>query len=417
MVGMPQSLFRRSAVRAVEQRWFSTVLVVTPPSTTPTVIMALLATACLFLATVVIEVPERIRVPGVLLPDGGLLKVRARRAGWVNQLSVTNGSTVEQGQVLLWITDEQHAPMREPELAERVESLRSELQMFEQSVEQEIAAIESKQRHNNQRLRLTERRLTAARDEHETRLQQAELQDNKASRLEQLVADGLFARQNADDVAANALQTRALVQTVWQRVLSIQDELMVLQQQADADLEATDMLRTKAGIRREGIIRQIAASELQSTVELTSPGDGVVAGLSVRSGSLVLPGQIIMTLHDPNDRLEARLYVSADNAAMIRPGQHVELQLRAYPHEIYGTQSAVVTSVSAVALLPDEIGDLIPMLGPVFEIRATLHETSINARGEVWQLPPGTVFSADLVRRRWPLYRWLLRSEPDRPNA
>jgi hypothetical protein len=76
-----------------------------------------------------------------------------------------------------------------------------------------------------------------------------------------------------------------------------------------------------------------------------------------------------------------------------------------------------VASVSAVALLPDEIGDVIPMLGPVFEIRATLHKTSINARGEVWQLPPGTVFSADLVRRRWPLYRWLLRSESDRPNA
>ena len=414
---MPQSLFRKSAVRAIEQRWFSTVLVITPPSTIPTVILALVATACLLVATVVIEVPERIRAPGVLLPDGGLLKVRVRRSGRVSQLSVTNGSTVQRGQMLLWLTDEEHAPKREPELAERVKSLRNELQMFEQSVEREVAVIESRQRYNSQRIRLTERRLRAAQDEYETRLQQAELQDNRADRLEQLVADGLFAQQNADDVAASALQTRAVVQTVGQRLLSIKDELLVQQQQAAADREAAGLLRIQAGIRREGIIRQIAANELQSTVELTSPGDGVVAGLSVRLGSLVLPDQIIMTLYDPRDRLEARLYVSADNAAMIRPGQHVDLQLRAYPHEIFGTQSAVVVSVSAVALLPDDIGDVMPVLGPVFEIRATLHETSISARGEVWQLPPGTVFAADLVRRRWPLYRWLLRSESDQPNA
>ena len=224
---MPQSLFRRSAVRAIEQRWFSTVLVITPPSTIPTVIMALVATACLLVATVVIEVPERIRAPGVLLPDGGLLKVRARRSGWVSQLSVTNGSTVQRGQVLLWLTDEEHAPKREPELAERVKSLRNELQMFEQSVEQEVAVIESRQRHNSQRIHLTERRLRAAQDEYETRLRQAELQDNRASRLEQLVADGLFAQHNADDVAASALQARALVQTVGQRLLSIRDELLV----------------------------------------------------------------------------------------------------------------------------------------------------------------------------------------------
>ena len=54
---MPQSLFRRSAVRAIEQRWFSTVLVITPPSTIPTVIMALVATAFLVVATVVIGYP------------------------------------------------------------------------------------------------------------------------------------------------------------------------------------------------------------------------------------------------------------------------------------------------------------------------------------------------------------------------
>ncbi len=414
---MQRGLFRRSAIRAFEQRWFSTVLVVTPPTTIPAVVIALLVTASLLLATVVIQIPERVRASGLLLPSGGLLQVRALRSGWVSHLSVANGSTVVRGEVLLWLADEQHAPMREPELAGRIESLRNELQMLERSVEHEVAILELRQRHNGLRVDLTERRLGAARNEHETRLRQAELQDNRARRFAQLTANGLLSQQLADDVAAEALQVRALEQAVWQHLLALEDELLEQQQQKGADLEASGLLHAQAGIRREAIMREIAASELQLIVEMTSPGDGIVAGLHVRLGSYVQPGQVIMTLHDPSDRLEARLYVSADNAAMIRRGQQVDLQLKAYPYEIYGTQSAVVVSVSAVALLPDEFGVVIPATGPVFEIRATLRSTSINARGEVWQLPPGTVFTADLVRRRWPLYKWLLRSEPARPNA
>jgi len=160
-------------------------------------------------------------------------------------------------------------------------------------------------------------------------------------------------------------------------------------------------------------LREITESELQSALELTSPGDGAVAGLSVRAGSLVQAGQILMTLHDPRDVLEAYLYVSADNAGMIELGQAVELQLRAYPHQLFGTHTATITSVSAVAIPMHEIDAGLAIAGPVFEIRAALASTTIQARGNTWSLLPGTVFSADLIRRRWPVYQWLLRSITD----
>jgi membrane fusion protein len=169
-------------------------------------------------------------------------------------------------------------------------------------------------------------------------------------------------------------------------------------------------MRSDAGGRREALLRQIAASELQYALEVTAPGGGIVSGLTVRAGEDVGAGDVLMTVYAPESRLEARLFLSPDNAGMISVGQRVELQLKAYPHQLFGTQSAVVTSISDVALAPDEVDADLLLKGPVFVVRARLRHSAIQAGPRSWPLPPGTAFQADLVRTRWPLYRWLLRS-------
>ena len=412
-------LFRSKAMRAAEYRWFSPVLIVTPPAVFPTCVLAATAMACLLAAVVVIEVPERIRASGVLLPSNGLLKVRARRPGRVENLRVANGEIVTQGQPLMWLTDGQRAPQSEPETIERLTSLRHELQLLEISLGQDLAIIESRARLNRRRKELIEDRLLVAEAEYVTRKSQAELQEGRSTRVSTLATEGLVAAQSADQLAASALQARAAGQVAQQQVLALQDEVARLTEELQRDVAAPESLRTRIEIRREELLREIAAVAVRSAMELTAPGNGIVAGLNVRAGSFVQPGQVILTIHDDNDPLEARLYVSADNAAMISTGQRVELQLRAYPHELFGTQSAVVTTVSAIALSAGETGVATPIAGPVFEIRAALDATTISARGEVWALPPGTAFNADLVRRRWPLYLWLWRSgrAADKPHA
>jgi len=417
--GAVPSLFRRRAVKAARQRWFGPVLIVTPPSLVATIAVALLSIVCLIAATVTIEIPDRVRASGVLLPGGGLLKVRASRSGWIEKLEVANGATVESGQALMWLTDTNRAPHREPEITERIDSLQHELLLLEESLLQEIAVVEEREQLGRRRRQLTQDRLAAAEQEHQTRLLQAELQQKRSERVTALVAQAVIAVHTADEQAAVTLQVLAASQASWQQVISLRDELAILEMQIEQDAAAPERLRTRAEIRRESLLRDIAESELQSVLEMTSPGDGVVAGLAVRAGSFVQAGQVLLTLYDPDDQLQAYLYVSADNAGMIRLGQSVELRLRAYPHQLFGTQTAVITSVSGVAIPRHEIDAVIPIAGPVFEIRAALTSVIIQARGDVWALPPGTVFEADLIRRRWPLYRWLLRSATNNesPNA
>ena len=403
-------LFREAALAAERYQCFGPVVVVTPPSAMLTLWVSMLAVAFLIASTRLIEIPERARAVGILLPANGLLKVRARRAGWVERLSVENDTPVERGQLLMWLSDGQQAPDRRPESTLRIASLNNELDLLEITLAQDLRAAEARRLVSRRRLELIRSQLLAAEQEVRTRSNRAEVEQRRARRVAALANAARIANQTADEHAARALAAEAETHLATQRVLALRDEIAALEHAISEAAAMPELLRTSTQMRRETLLREIARSELLSAIEVTAPDDGKVAGLAVRAGSYVQAGQVLLTLYDPGAPLEARLYVSADNAGFIRIGQPVELRLRAYPHQLVGTVPAVVTAVSGVAIPARETAAGPALSGPVFEIRAALANDSVAGHGAVWQLPPGTSFEADLIRRRWPLYRWLWRS-------
>ena len=193
-------------------------------------------------------------------------------------------------------------------------------------------------------------------------------------------------------------------------MLELEEKQLLIELQLNDDRAQVELLRLRAKEKREAISRQISAGRLQAATELAAPTGGVVSGVAVAVGEAVVAGQVLATLHDPVSPLEARLYLSPADYGRVNAGQRVELAIPAYPREIYGTLSAVIASVSPAAVPAHEIVAGLSGAGPVFEIRATLEVAEIIARGHAWNLHAGTTVSADIVRHRWPLYRWLWRS-------
>jgi membrane fusion protein len=403
-------LFRKQAAESQQKRWFGPVQLATPPSSWTVGGFAAGVLLLLGLTTVVVEIPDRVRAVGVLLPVDGLLKVRASRPGRIEQVAVRSGVLVVEGQPLMRISGNETAPGRQPEPDTRIASLLRELGSIDAVLEREAAAVDARIRLNRERLALTRERIEVAEFELQARQRQAALVNGRAQRVAQLAGSAVLAEHLAEELAATALRVVAERQVAHQRVLDLQDELLTIEQQIEQDRKLPAILREQAGVGREEIKRQIAASELRSAIQVNAPASGTVSGLVVRAGDVVTTGDLLLTLHDPESVLEARIYLGADSAGMITAGQRVELQLQAYPHQYYGTRAAIVYSVSAVALPAEEIDPGVPISGPVFEVRASLRDHSVKARGRAWTLQPGTSFTADLVRHRWPLYRWLWRS-------
>ncbi len=382
------------------------MFVATPPAAG---LLLLAAVACLFLlasAVTLIEVPDRVTAVGVLMPSDDLLLVRAQRAGWIEHLQVSNGDRVSVGVPLLTIADAEVAPDRKPVAAELRESLQTELSLLADDLRLELLALLQRRQEDERRRVALQRNLQSARAEMHARAEGAELQQASAARVRALLRSQLVSSQSADAAQLQALDAVAAEHELQRVISATQLEL----DGVEAALASYDSLAQRvaiaADIRRQSLQRQLAGSHVEAMLQVLARGQGVVASLSVREGSFVQPGQLLLTLHEPGSALEARLFVAAAAAGKIQRGQEVHLQLDAYPRQIYGSHRAEVTEVSAVAVAAAELALPLPLTGPVFEIRAVAQGDA----GIAWQLPPGTVVRAQIIRHRWPLLKWLLRA-------
>ena len=160
----------------------------------------------------------------------------------------------------------------------------------------------------------------------------------------------------------------------------------------------------------ERLTREIELIQHDVSQKITAAEQGVISRVLVRPGEAIQSGQVLASLRRPGDRLQAWLYLPTSTARQLRIGQAVEISLDAYPHTVYGTRTAVVSSVSGAALLPADVRAPLLLAGPVFEVKAELNENSIDADGQSWPLTPGTSFTAEIIQRRMKLYEWLFRS-------
>jgi membrane fusion protein len=385
------------------------VTVVMPPSAPVAAAISLIALTMLGLAAFIVEVPQRTRAVGVLMPPDGFMKVVAAESGQVNAVYVDEGARVAKGQPLLSLTSDRGVIERGPVSASQLRSLENERRLME-NANRERQQIQANRIHAID-AELASIDLTVAFMTNEIDIQNSRsaLLQARFEGLQRLAADGNISSVQLDAEKLVLLQAEAAAASLKRQAAQIEHQReQVLQTRASLGEEA-QVQQIEFAIGLEQIERRLAALEAAVSRHLLAPGDGVLARVAVRPGQLVHAGQTLMTLHHGDGALQAWLYLSSANAGRLYTGQEVELRLDAYPHQMFGTQAATIASISSIALLPSELDVPLALSGPVFEIRATLLEQHIRAHGRNWPLAAGTSFQADVVQQRYRLYEWLLR--------
>lgn len=404
------TVFRKQSVSAARHRLLGQVCIVTPPTASATLLIALSSLILLGVAVYTVEVPQRTRAIGVLMPAGGLLKVIANDTGQITELAVKEGMTVRKGQVLLRITSDRNAPGRSPVSESQVRSMRTELELMEQARARQREMQSSRITALEEQIALTRSRSARARVQVELQASHIGLLEQRYERLNVLAANGGLAEDLLTQERSGILQAKAISAGLERDRLQIRQELADLQAKRDETLAAVGLDQLQHDMGRERLLRQIGRAEIEAGRVVLAPAAGIVARVNVRPGSTSRPGQTLMTLYKAEGRLEAWLYLPSDKAGQLKAGQSVQLRLDAYPHEMFGTLTAVVSEVSTIALLASDLTVPLPIKGPVFEVRASIRDDSIDALGSSWPLAPGTSFRADVIRRRYRLYQWLLRA-------
>lgn len=404
-------LFRREALVRARQHWLGELLVATPPRAPLAAALAVLA--CLLLAgsTVAISIPERIPASGVIMPSGRILQVLAPRAGTVGRIEVTNGLLVERGQTLLEITSGDSGAASP--LVARRQSLEREFAALDEEARADAAATLQSIAGIERRIVLAGKRLEAASVDAQLYREQLAVATRHLERGQELLAAGSIAAHEVDRLATERLNRLVQQNAANVRRLALEEELALLRFERDERASAAEQRRLRAERDQERLQRELLDLNSATRTAVVAPGPGSAGAVMVGEGSSVRAGQLLLQVFEADSELFAYIYISADDSGRVRRGQALDMRLRAYPYQLYGTLSATVVEVASVPVPAADLPSLSGVRGMLVEIRARLDPEALAAD---WpRLGPGATFSADVVSARWPLYRWLSRG--GRPAA
>ena len=404
-----EPLFRAEAAQVAREALHGDLSVVLPPSARTAALVSLLALMSLGAAAFVVEVPQRTLAVGVLMPPQGFMKIVAAETGHVTAVHVTEGARVAAGKPLLAISSDRGVIDRRPVLASQLLSLQNERRLVEQVSRRRQRIQRDQIRGIDDQLENVDLRLKFLNEGIDVQRSRGALLQSRFDRLQQLASNGDVPAVQLEEEELALLQARSGMAVLQREAAQLAEEReRLLRNQATLANEA-EVRRIESSVTNEQLQRQITAHEAVVGRELLAPHDGVVARIAAREGQFVHAGQSLMTLTRSEAKLQAWLYLPSANAGMLQVGQEVQLRLDAFPHQMFGSQPATISSISNIALLPSELDVPLAIGGPVFEVRATLAQQHITARGRDWPLPAGTSFRADIVQQRFRLYEWLLR--------
>jgi len=274
-----------------------------------------------------------------------MVTISSRVAGWVTKLPAAEGEAIQDGTVLVQIDDrESHILLSELEAqAAAVQADRNRL-----AVEKTLVGNQIDSRLQSERARVSAAEVVVS-----SLRPQRELTERELNRAKKLYEDKVASRRQLDEADTKHQQIDREYRIALAELQSAKSKIA----EVEADRARLDVLAA------EVLVQDQRAMEIRARIErqrldvgdrtIKSPLNGIVDKTFVDVGEYVTPGQRLMLTHNPkNIWVEAN--VKETVIRKLRDGQAVDIQIDAYPDELFtGTvQNIGSAATSQFALLP-----------------------------------------------------------------
>jgi membrane fusion protein len=407
-------LFRTEALEYAKAKSYGTILLARPVAhVSLTVLFATFALLLVgFFAS--FSYTRKAKVPGVLLPSQGLIRVVPMQPGQIVDRRVHEGQAVRAGNVLFILASER-ASVTQGNAEENISALlqqrrdsfladQTQMQLLvaqrtdallrrAKDLESESLRIGEQMAMQQRRVSLAEAALNRQQDLHAAAfVSEVQVQDRQAELLDQQQRLGDLKRAQAAverDFAAAQTEVREL------RIQARRD-----QESGRRSIGSTEQELTENEARRQLLIR--------------APQDGIVTAITAHEGQSVLAGQMLASVLPQGAELEAELYAPSRAAGFLKPGMEVTLRYHAYSYQKFGQATGVVREVSSTAMRPEELA--LPgasqqsgvVAEPMYRVRVALPRQSITAFGSEVPLRSGATLDASVLLETRRLYEWVL---------
>lgn len=399
-------LFRPEALQAQSQQWLGSVQLVRPLAlswlTAGVLVTAVVVATFLCLA----PYTRKATVPGVLVPDKGLVRVVPPAAGTVLERRVAEGQTVQAGDVLFVLALERSRLL--PEVQAQVQrSLDDRRRSLGETARAQQVLAQSRLLAFERRLQALQTELQQLDVEASMQQQRLTLAEQGLARLQTLQAEQFISPAQAQAKSEEVLALRATAQGLARQRAGLLRERAEIEGERQALPALTDSAASSLSRELAQADRDAAEQDAEQRWVLRAPQAGTVGTVLAEVGQSVSGASALATLVPQGSVLQAQLYAPSSAVGFVQPGQAVRLRYEAFPYQKYGQQAARVTQVSRVPLASAEMAALslsaATSAEPMFRITVALD----GAPQATMPLSAGMRLQADVLLEERRLIEWL----------
>ena len=352
------------------------------------VLLALFAVAAA--ALVVVQVPETVAAPFVLVPERGADPVRTLHDGVVTDVQVIDAQVVEEGAVLFTISSESVGDRT----AER-SSLGTSLSGGQSRLANERHKFDNQRQADDQEMGRLKQRATALESQAVLKERQVKIADEVAARQQRSFEEGLTSwieasrpRMEADRLLVEFEETRAEAVETHAAIARLRFEMASRKAAFDEISRSVEEALAQAKTRKGMLDGE--ASRDGNALTVRAPCGGTVVKLLVRNpGTVVRGSDVLAEIACRDDQLQAELMVPQRGLARLQTGQSVKLRYDAFPYQRYGVRYGTLRWISPASSLATTGGS--------FRVLAELDEQTLQIAGQPRTVRPGMGGQASIV--------------------
>ncbi|HCM04728.1 MAG TPA: hemolysin D [Oceanospirillales bacterium] len=339
------------------------------------------------------EIDEVTRGEGKVIPSSRLQKIQSLEGGIVEELLVTEGQLVKQGDPLLHLDKTRFlAAFREGK--SQASSLLASTTRLEAEVRDSPTLIFPSDIEIDEKDRLFEQALFAAR------------RDNKQEKIL-----GLQRRMRIVENQLSILQPMITSESVSKmELLRIEKELEDLNGQIievsnnymqDAYTELTQKKAELNALNESLVQRQDQLARTQ----ITSPVKGMINDILVTTrGGVVQPGEAILYILPIDEQLLIEAKIAPKDIAFLAPGMTAKVKITAYDFSIYGDLEGEVIQISADTIEEETAQGK----AYFYQILIATQSNNLIKNGKNYPIRPGMIAQVDVLGGKRTVLSYLL---------
>lgn len=405
---MTDSLFRQEAINNQRERLLGDIILIQPMRNYLLTIILLLVIGLIIGFLLWGTYARKETVQGYLVPNKGVVKIYAPRAGIFEEIYVKEGETVKAGDILMAVRVEQSLVTG----TDKDALILQEINDQKIALNLRINRMQQWQTTEEQRLHAQisglEQEIAQFKRQETIQSKQLTLAKKNQQRLLQLLEDQYISEVDYQKEQANYLSQQLNSQTLFRQITTKRNTLIQaryeLKQLPINSMERIEEIRSDLSElkQRQSEIRGRRAYTLKA------PSDGKVVSLEVQTGQAAIPDRPLLALLPIEATLQAHLFVPTRAIGFVEIDQPVRLQYDAFPYQRFGVQQGRIEKITQTILTPRELPVPLRLEEAVYRVNVVLDKQAVSAYGKQFPLQSGMLLHADIVLEPRSLFEWLL---------